>query len=189
MIHQLYEPFKKWSEKGSVWLLGDPHFGDKDCKFINPNWITPEEQVKRINLYCFKNDTFICLGDVGNAEYVKKLRAGHKVLIMGNHDKKKNYMNVFDEIYEGPLFISPKILLSHEPIYSTCDENFCINLHGHEHNAFNNDIYYMRSKKGNINLAANIINYTPVNLGILIKKGLVSKIKDIHRQTINLAKR
>lgn len=38
-----------------------------------------------------------------------------------------------------------------------------------------------------INLAANVCNYTPANLGKLIKKGILSEIDSIHRETINLA--
>ena len=38
------------------------------------------------------------------------------MLILGNHDRKKDYKDIFDEIYDGPLFIAEKILLSHEPV-------------------------------------------------------------------------
>ena len=30
MILTLYEPFRHWSETGSVYILSDPHFGDSD---------------------------------------------------------------------------------------------------------------------------------------------------------------
>ena len=87
MIPTLYEPFRHWSDGGSVYILSDLHFDDEDCKFMNPDWITPEEQLSVINGIVMKNDTFICLGDVGKPEYT------------------------------GPLFIAEKILLSHEPVY------------------------------------------------------------------------
>ena len=48
MILTLYEPFRHWSETGSVYILSDPHFGDSDCKLMDPGWIEPEEQVARI---------------------------------------------------------------------------------------------------------------------------------------------
>ena len=75
MILTLYEPFRHWSETGSVYILSDPHFGDLDCKLMDPGWIEPEEQVARINALVMKNDTFVCLGDVGDASFVKQIKA------------------------------------------------------------------------------------------------------------------
>ena len=86
MLPQLYKTFQGWSAKGSVWVYSDPHFGDSDCKIMDPNWITPEEQVKKINDKVKKGDTLILLGDIGNPEYIKRIKAGYKVLIAGNHD-------------------------------------------------------------------------------------------------------
>ena len=94
MILTLYEPFRHWSETGSVYILSDPHFGDLDCKLMDPGWIEPEEQVARINALVMKNDTFVCLGDVGDASFVKQIRARKKILLLGNHDKKKLYFNL-----------------------------------------------------------------------------------------------
>ena len=36
---------------------------------MSPDWINPQEQVAIINSMVMKNDTFICLGDVGNPEH------------------------------------------------------------------------------------------------------------------------
>ena len=49
MIATLYEPFRHWSEGGSVYILSDTHFDDTDCKLMDPNWITPEKQLEIIN--------------------------------------------------------------------------------------------------------------------------------------------
>ena len=70
MIPTLYEPFRHWSDGGSVYILSDLHFDDEDCKFMSPDWITPEEQLSIINGIVMKNDTFICLGDIGRPEYI-----------------------------------------------------------------------------------------------------------------------
>lgn len=35
MIPTLYEPFRHWSDGGSVYILSDLHFDDVDCKRIN----------------------------------------------------------------------------------------------------------------------------------------------------------
>ncbi len=181
MINSLYPIFQHWSEKGSVYIISDTHFDDSDCKLMDPNWITPEEQVKIINSMVHKNDTLIHLGDVGNPEWIAKLKAGHKVLIMGNHDQSiQKFKSYFDEVYEGCLFISDKILLSHEPVHGL---TWCLNIHGHDHNGvepYKKDCHH-------INMAANVCGYTPINLGKLIKDGALSGIDSIHRQTIDRA--
>ena len=180
MIPTLYKIFQHWSKTGSVYILSDLHFADNDCKLMDPNWISPEKQLEIINKMVFKSDTFICLGDVGSPGYAANIKAGHKVLLLGNHDKKKDYTGIFDEIYDGPLFIAEKILLSHEPIYGL---SFCLNIHGHDHN---NIEKYAEGCK-HINVAANICNYTPANLGKIIKDGVLSDINGIHRECIDKA--
>lgn len=180
MIPSLYEPFKHWAKNGSIYILSDMHFNDKDCKLMDENWPDPEEQIDIINKYVNKSDTFICLGDVGNPEHIPKIRAGKKILILGNHDKPADYRNCFTEMYNGPLFISNKILLSHEPIHGL---SWCLNIHGHDHN---NVEPYIEGCK-HLNLAANICNFKPINLGKTIKEGILSDIKDIHRLTIDKA--
>lgn len=62
MIDMLYNIFRHWSMTGSVWILSDLHFNDSDCKLMDKNWITPEEQVQRINKLVYRNDTLVLLG-------------------------------------------------------------------------------------------------------------------------------
>ena len=181
MIQTLYEPFRHWSEGGSVFILSDTHFADEDCKLMDPDWILPEEQLEIINQTVGKGDTFVCLGDVGDPKYVPMIKARRKILLLGNHDARGVYKNLFQEIYAGPLFISDKILLSHEPVYGL---PWCLNIHGHDHN--NMEAYYKEDCK-HINLAANVCRYKPVNLGRIIKDGILSDIPSIHRMTIDRA--
>lgn len=177
MIDTLYDCFKHWCQKGSIYIISDTHFDDKDCKNIDKNWVSAEEQVSIINKFVHKNDTLIHLGDVGNLDYIKKIK-GYKVLIMGNHDTGiTKFKEVFDEVYEGPLMISPKILLSHEPIEGL---TWVLNIHGHDHNNIAIDDFHL-------NLATNICKYTPINLGKFLKRVGLKQIKDIHRQTIDKA--
>ena len=182
MIPSLYPPFIfNWSAKGSVWILSDLHLGDPDCKLMDPDWIPPEEQIAIINSKVHKNDTFVCLGDVGDPQYLSGIKSKNRVLILGNHDKIADYRGRFEEIYKGPLFISDKILLSHEPISGL---PWCLNIHGHDHNGaerYDDGCHFL-------NLAANVCNYTPISLGELIKRGGLSGIKSIHRLTIDAAK-
>ncbi len=180
MIPTLYEPFRHWSENGSVYILSDLHFYDENCKLIDPNWLTPKEQIAIINSTVMKNDTFVCLGDVGKADYLKEIKAEKKILILGNHDAKGAYVDYFDEIYTGPIFIAEKILLSHEPVHGL---PWCLNIHGHDHNCV--EPYQENCK--HINLATNVCGYTPLNLGKIIKEGVLSDIPSIHRITIDKA--
>lgn len=174
----LYDCFKHWAAKGSVVIFSDPHFDDTAQREFIPDWPTGKEMVKKINAAHHPNDTLILLGDIGDSKYVWKLKSRHKVLILGNHDKKKDYEEAFDEIYTGPLMIAPKILLSHEPIPGL---PFCVNIHGHDHS----DWCEFPEGCRHVNLAANMCNYTPMNLKDAIKNGLVAGIDDIHRLAIN----
>lgn len=245
MLPQLYKKFQDWSAKGSVWVYSDPHFGDSDCKIMDPNWITPEEQVKKINDKVKKGDTLIILGDIGNPEYIKRIKAGYKILISGNHDvgltnykktvtheikeifaecvdeekyeidvaiERKSFHkylyekypyakiniqeryefhspfhffdatiddNLFNEVYGGPLFISDKILLSHEPI----DIPFGLNIHGHVHDGLGG----LSKDNSKYNVCSNCINYEPQNLSEIIKSGCLKNRDTIHRLTIDKA--
>lgn len=175
MIKSLYSPFRKWTEKGTLWVYSDPHFSDPDCIEMRKNYIGDDEQVARINSKVGKNDTIIFLGDIGNEEMIRKIR-GYKVLIIGNHDKgASKYADIFDEVYEGPLFIAEKLILSHEPV----ELPYAFNIHGHEHR------YILRDR--HLNVCAEHIDYYPINLDKEIKNGLLSKVDSIHRQTIDRA--
>lgn len=85
---------------------------------------------------------------------------------------------LFDEVYEGPVMISPKLMLSHEPIDCA---GWAFNLHGHIHaRAHKND-------ECHYNVCADCHNYLPLNLNQFLKSGALSKISSIHRQTIDEA--
>lgn len=219
---KLYPCFEKWQDYDNIVILSDTHFDDEDVKAYRGN-ISSEEIVKNINKTCGKKSVFICLGDVGNVEWVKKIK-GYKVLVMGNHDSgKSNYQraktldmddyfiahdfidqleaerkgykqtdqyllgewlyakevdnHLFDEVYEGPLVINEKIILSHEPI----DIKGMLNIHGHIHdkNHKNNNTHF--------NVCAEHVEYTPIRLTDIIESGLLSKIDTLHRETIDKA--
>ena len=177
MIPSLYKIFQKWCEHGSIYIISDTHFDDDDCRYMDPNWITPQEHMKILKEDIKKNDTLIHLGDVGRADYLDELKC-YKVLITGNHDVLSKVASHFDEVYTGPLFIADRILLSHEPIEGL--EYFCYNIHGHVH-------FPNRFLSHHINLASNVCKYQVFNLGARIKGGLLSQTENYHRKTINLA--
>lgn len=170
----LYKPFAdRWSQYQGIWLYSDPHFGDKDL----PRSISDDEQLARINSKVGKKGLLILLGDVGDLEYARKLK-GYKVLICGNHDVGHTiYEEIFDEVYNGPLFISDKILLSHEPV----NLDFAFNIHGHVHKTgYHGDSTHL-------NCCAEAIDFTPLNMNQLVKSGAFSKIESYHRETIDRA--
>jgi calcineurin-like phosphoesterase family protein len=101
---------------------------------------------------------------------IREDRAGNLYLWVVTADN-----GLFDEVYEGPLFIAEKLILSHEPI----DLPYAFNIHGHEHRYIHRD--------HNLNVCAEHIDYYPVNVNRLLKNGLASKVDSIHRQTIDRA--
>ena len=176
MINSLYPSFQRWSAWGSVWVYGDPHFGDKEMQ-KHFGYPSDEEQIKNIRKVVGRNDTLIILGDVGDLKWIDQIR-GYKVLLKGNHDtgKNKELRYLFEEVYDGPLFIGERILLSHEPI----DVPFALNIHGHTHHG-------PRISLNEVNATANAIGFKPVNLGKLIKDGALANIPSLHRITIDNA--
>lgn len=221
---------EKWDGLQTCWIISDTHFGDKDLSQGIHNRPSDEELVKTINSKCGKNDLFIHLGDVGDVEYVKLLRAKRKILICGNHDAgRTNYERqkwtkvfdkdkyqrdgallemqrlysgcrytisegsqfhspfeyweviadnmLFDEVYEGPLMIAEKLILSHEPV----DVPWAFNIHGHIHDPKH------KNDKCHFNVCSDVIGYVPINMNQWMKQGYLSHIESIRRTTINSA--
>lgn len=219
----VYDIFNERWNGQTVWIYSDTHFDDEELAAGTPGRLTSDEQVAAINAKVGRKDVFIHLGDVGNIEYVRKIR-GYKILIMGNHDagrtnyerkiikeiftyekytqeevKEKMYAKypncklyitkglagwiatvdngLFDEVYEGPLMIGEKLILSHEPL----DCSWAFNIHGHDHSG------HRVPTKTHLNVCSDVIKYTPLNLNNLLKTGLTSYITSIHRSTIDTA--
>ena len=230
MIAGLYKIFDHWHEEGALWIFSDPHFGDDELTTGIPNRPAAAEIVQRINAKCGRKDTLICLGDVGDVEYVRKLRAKRKILICGNHDAgRTNYERqtftkifdreyytkdmayhavaglypgwrvsieeekdvvtadgfmfwkvtadnmLFDEVYEGPLMIAEKLILSHEPV----DVPWAYNIHGHDHQG--------HKRKNHTNVCVDVTGYQPINMNQWMKSGAMARVETIHRDTIDKA--
>ena len=226
-IQGLYKIFDHWHQEGTLWIFSDPHFDDSDLEMGIHNRPSAAEIAQRINAKCGRKDTLICLGDVGDVEYVKLLRAKRKILICGNHDAgrtnyerqvitqlfskvlytkeqalecmKTMYPNcrynieerkqldsffeisadnmLFDEVYEGPLMIAEKLILSHEPV----DVPWAYNIHGHIHDSKH------KNDKRHFNVCSDAIGYVPINMNQWMKQGYLSHIESIHRTTIDKA--
>lgn len=183
MNRHLYDSFaSRWYRGSTVWFYADTHFGEP--KMAELRHISDEEQIKLINSKIGKKDTIVILGDVGNPELIKQIR-GYKVLVMGNHDNgASNYTEIFDEVYEGPVMISDKIILSHEPILNLPD--YMYNIHGHVHFQSKENRYEYRYKY--LNVCGDSIDYLPISINQIVKSGLLKHIGDIHREAIERGK-
>lgn len=210
----LYKPFENWYHGGNIFLYSDPHFADEEMKSIRANYISDEEQIKRINSKVGKNDTIIFLGDIGDVEWIKKVK-GYKVLIKGNHDKgESNYERVREEV---KCFDSSKLTRSDVAI-GDLQKGFSIRI---EDNKLFDEVYrgsltindkiilshqprptlpYEFNIHGHVhgldgcedehhfNCCAERINYTPVRLDEIVTLKNVNKIKTIHRYYTDIAK-
>ena len=118
-----------------------------------------EHIVAQHNKAVTQHDTCYILGDIGNKEaierYVPQMN-GTKVLILGNHDtySKEFYFEQFDYVYDNPLFVHKRILLSHIPQKVTPG---VINIHGHTH-------LLDLTLEGYYNVCVERVNYTPVSM-------------------------
>lgn len=113
MLPGIYDTFQHWGEKHqSVWIISDPHFNDDELVEGIKGRPSAEEQIKKINAKCGRRDTLICLGDVGDIECVRKLRAEYKILIMGNHDAgASNYKRkVINKVYDQDAYTKEQVL-------------------------------------------------------------------------------
>jgi calcineurin-like phosphoesterase family protein len=82
---------------------------------------------------------------------------------------------LFDEVYEGPVMIAEKLILSHEPV----DVPWAFNIHGHDHAG--------HERKNHLNVCADVIGYVPVNMNQFMKSGAMAHVDTIHRDTIDKA--
>ena len=229
-IPGLYKIFDHWHQTGACHIISDTHFGEDDLKAGISSRPTDDELVKMINTKCGRADTLIHLGDVGDLTYVQKLKAKHKILVMGNHDTgRSNYVRqtftmkfdvdafqksealeemkrlypncrydiqhgysvsrapfeywdvvadnmLFDEVYEGPLMIAEKLILSHEPV----DVPWAFNIHGHNHSKKKNG-------KLHFNACFDATGYEVINFNQWMKQGYLAHVETLHRDTINTA--
>lgn len=115
-------------------------------------------------------------------EIIKGLQEKDEKLIYKLYDELTTPHTVdnhlFDEVYEGPVCLAEKIILSHEPL----DLNCMLNIHGHTH-----ALSSKPKDSTHLCVCAEHIDYTPVSLVSIIKDGGLSKIESIHRQTIDTA--
>jgi calcineurin-like phosphoesterase family protein len=157
--------------------ISDPHFGHENIITYCDRPFSNAEEMDEILAFNWNSvvkpeDTVYMLGDWafghGSREILEKILPtlnGTIIMIRGNHDNKPAewYKKLgVAEVHGGVFWVyKPNVILSHEP-YPT--KNPVINIHGHTHNLMHvgpSNIY--------INVSAEAINYTPVDLDELIK--------------------
>lgn len=141
-------------------MIGDLHLGSESMfeRIYSKDFKTIEDYhealVRNVNKKVHKKDVLLFLGDLGYREHFEIIERmnGYKILIMGNHDtySTDTYYKYFDEVYNHPLFITPRMVFSHIPIPV---EEGVLNIHGHTHKID------LRSK--------NHFNLCPENLGYI----------------------
>lgn len=85
---------------------------------------------------------------------------------------------LFDWVFEGPVQIGEKLILSHEPV----ECGWAFNIHGHIHSfAHKDDTRHMC-------ICPEVTRqFEPINFNRLMKSGFMSKVETQHRKTINAA--
>jgi len=152
-------------------FIADTHFNHSNillytCRnFKDVNEMT-EQLIKNWNDTVKKRDLIFVLGDFSFYNKVEEVKAitdrlkGTKIIILGNHDKKINTdfwkQCGFQECYKYPIIYKDKYILSHEPVQYGVGEQGFINIHGHIHNHFMENKYY-------VNVSVEAINYKPIS--------------------------
>ena len=116
----LYDIFQeRWGKSQSCYIYSDPHFNDDELTGGIKGRPSAEEQVKKINAKCGRRDCLIILGDVGDVDYVRQLRAEYKILIMGNHDAgASNYKReTYDVMFNQEIYTKEQALAEMKELY------------------------------------------------------------------------
>ena len=147
-------------------------------------------EIKEINIECTDNEQYIKDIDIEESIFRKNLFEKYPYAKIYINEKFDFYApfhyfyatvdnNLFDEVYDGPLFIGDKILLSHEPI----ELGFGLNIHGHTHDRPPFGLHDLN----HFNVCSNCVDFKPINLKDIINSGYLKRVETIHRITINKA--
>lgn len=147
----------------AIYFISDTHFSDRGIiKHERTLFENVEEHdqfiIDSINKVVKPTDELWILGDIGNVHLVSYIN-GRKYLLMGNHDKRsrKEYLGYFAEVYDHPLYISNRVVLSHHPIPVT---EGTLNVHGHLHGS-------TLDSSNHFNISIHMVNYRPVRIDII----------------------
>ena len=130
-----------------TFVCADLHFGHENIiKYENRPWLNADAMnwglIVNWNSVVSKDDKVFVLGDVGfcgkekMTELVSKLN-GHKILIMGNHDRSrpsKWWQEVgFENVSRWPIIYKEHIVMMHEPPTYFNEATPYFYIYGHVH--------------------------------------------------------
>ena len=139
------------------------------------------ELVRRWLAKLHKDDTFYFLGDFGRptdiitAALVEMFGKSpcRKVAIRGNHDHEQEtalMKMLFDEVYDYPIWISNRIILSHFPCAVWKDQ---LNIHGHLHGS-------VLDSPNHVCASIHVAQYQPINNHIV--NGCLGRLPKYNRR-------
>jgi calcineurin-like phosphoesterase family protein len=180
------------NNSGNVYIWSDLHLGHGNVIRYCGRPFADVAEMNTALLHAWSSTvknggTIINLGDVSlklNKEYLATVihrLPGHKILVMGNHDRKKPVRwrldAGFNEVYPRPVVYEGKYILSHTVVDIFRGSGF-INFHGYIHNCESGIPNY-------INVSVEKTGYKPVLL-----EGLVSEFEEMSRsqRSENVAK-
>ena len=129
MNEDILKQFDRLPEDCDIWNLGDVFFaGSRFKDYRKPEKIAElKDRVARMKQGNRK--LFLVLGN-------------HDDVHMHNKDRIEYYYDLgFDKIYDTPVIVEDKYILSHEPLYIKPGSNF-INLYGHTHDLAIQEDYF-----------------------------------------------
>ena len=148
------------------YFVSDPHFGHKAIASFERHCFNSTQEhddflIEKFAQWATKlkpEDEFWVLGDWGDTEYLLLMDMFEckTYFVYGNHDLQadiKKFKLYFDEVYEYPVYLSNKLVVSHIPVAVFEDQ---INIHGHLHGAVLDSNNY-------ICCSLHVANYTPIN--------------------------
>lgn len=159
--------------------ISDLHFCDRGITcWERTNFASQEEHdefiLDNLRQWAMKapNDcTLWNLGDFGNVHMLEAYKEALTIpgkdirlhFICGNHESAKDIPlleKYFDKVYEYPVYLSQKLILSHEPVWPLAE--FCCNICGHLHNA-------TLDSDNHVCVSAKLVNYKPYKFTSLNK--------------------
>lgn len=152
-----------------IFFIGCPHWGHSNILLYEPRPYKNIEEMDQIlinnwNSVIKTGDTVFILGDLVfcNKEKASDIISslnGHKILILGNHDRGHSINWFIDiginNVYKYPIIYKKFWMLSHEPLYVN-DHMPYVNIHSHLHSK-------KMDSKQYFNVSAECINYTPID--------------------------
>lgn len=153
----------KYQRQPNVYVIGDLHIGEFNMlKLARTQFETREQHneylIQKWNKVVKSNDDVVyVIGDIGrDKQMIKDVFSklnGYKIMIYGNHDgyNEEFYLEIFNEIYNHPLYLTDRLLLSHIP---RMIEDGNINVHGHTH-------WINLDSKNHFNVSCEVVDFAP----------------------------